>query len=127
MARKDSSPQSSSIRLSAVERVIFYVRDLERSAKWYADILGIPARHKEAGWAELDTKGVTLCLHDGREGGRVKDPTAVGFKVEDFDAAYRSLRLREVPSLSEPFSPTPGVRCLSFQDPDGNLLGIEGR
>ena len=127
MARKDSAPQSSAIRLSAVERIIFYVRDLERSAKWYEDILGIPARHKETGWAELDTKGVTLCLHDGREGGRVKDPTAVGFRVDDFDATYRSLRLREVPSLSEPFSPTPGVRCLSFQDPDGNLLGIEGR
>ena len=58
MARKDSAPQSSAIRLCAVERIIFYVRDLERSAKWYADILGIPARHKEVGWAELDTKGL---------------------------------------------------------------------
>lgn len=90
MARKDSAPQSSAIRLSAVERIIFYVRDLERSARWYADILGIQARHKEPEWAELDTKGVTLCLHGGREGGRVKDPTSIGFKVEDFDAAYRS-------------------------------------
>jgi catechol 2,3-dioxygenase-like lactoylglutathione lyase family enzyme len=127
MARKNSAPKSSGVRLSAIERVILYVRDTERSARWYSDTLGLPARHKEAGWVELETKGVTLCLHGGREGGRVKDPTSVGFKVEDFDATYRGLKLREVPGLTEPFSPSPGVRCLSFEDPDGNVLGIEGR
>lgn len=127
MAKKNSAPKSSVVRLAAVERVILYVRDIERSARWYADTLGIAARVKEPGWVELETKGVTLCLHGGREGGRIKDQTAVGFKVEDFDAAYRSLKLREVPALGEPFSPCAGLRCLSFEDPDGNRLGIEGR
>lgn len=127
MARKNSAPKSSAVRLSAVERIIFYVRDTERSARWYAEVLGIPTRHKESGWVELDVKGVALCLHGGREGGRVKDPTSIAFKVDDFDATYRSLKLREVPALTEPFSPCPGVRCLSFEDPDGNALGIEGR
>lgn len=127
MARKNSGTPSSAIRLSAVERVILYVRDTERSARWYSELLGIPARHKEPGWVELETKGVTVCLHGGRAGGRVKDPASVGFRVEDFDAAWRSLKLREVPALSEPFSPCPGLRCLSFEDPDGNVLGIEGR
>lgn len=127
MARKNSGTPSSAIRLSAVERVILYVRDTERSARWYSELLGIEAKHKEPGWVELETKGVTVCLHGGREGGRVKDPSSVGFRVEDFDAAWRSLKLREVPALSEPFSPAPGVRCLSFEDPDGNVLGIEGR
>lgn len=126
MARKDSAPKSTAIRLSALERVILYVRDTERSARWYSELLGIPARHKEPGWVELDTKGITLCLHGGREGGRIKDPTSVGFKVDNFDAAWRSLKLREVPALSEPYSPCPGMRCVSFEDPDGNVLGIEG-
>jgi lactoylglutathione lyase len=126
MARKDSSPKSTAIRLSALERVILYVRDTERSARWYSDLLGIPARHKEPGWVELDTKGIILCLHGGREGGRIKDHTSVGFKVDDFAAAWRSLKLREVPALSEPFSPCPGMRCCSFEDPDGNVIGIEG-
>jgi len=127
MARKDQAPRSSAIKLSAVERIVLYVRDTERSARWYSDLLGISARYKEPGWVELETKGVTVCLHGGREGGRIKDPASVGFKVEDFDAAWRSLKLREVPALSEPYSPCPGVRCLSFEDPDGNVLGIEGR
>lgn len=127
MARKNSAPKSSAVRLAAVERVILYVRDTERSARWYAETLGLAARHKEPGWVELETKGVTLCLHGGREGGRLKDPASVGFRVDDFDATWRSLKLREVPGLGEPFSPCAGVRCLSFEDPDGNHLGIEGR
>jgi len=127
MARKNPSPKSTAIRLSAVERIILYVRDTERSARWYSELLGIPARHKESGWVELDTQGVTVCLHGGRAAGRVRDSSSVGFRVDDFDAVHRSLKLREVPGLSEPFSPCPGLRCLSFEDPDGNVLGIEGR
>jgi len=127
MARKNQAPKSSAVRMSAVERIILYVRDTERSARWYQDNLGIAPRHKEPGWVELDIKGVSLCLHGGREGGRVKDPTSVAFKVDDFDATLRALKLREVPALGEPFSPCGGLRCLSFQDPDGNILGIEGR
>jgi len=119
-------PKSTAIRVSALERVILYVRDTERSARWYSELLGIPARHKEPGWVELDTKGITLCLHGGREGGRIKDQTSVGFKVDNFDDAWRSLQLREVSALSEPYSPAPGMRCVSFEDPDGNVLGIEG-
>ena len=85
-----------------------------------------PLRFKEPGWVEFETKGVTLCLHRGRNGGVSKDPNEVSFRVRDFDAVYRSLQLREVPGLGEPHSPCEGVRCVSFQDPDGNRLGIEG-
>jgi catechol 2,3-dioxygenase-like lactoylglutathione lyase family enzyme len=127
MARKNSVPNSSNIHLSVLDRVIFFVRDIERSARWYVQTLGLVVRYQEPGWVEFETKGVTLCLHGGREGGRVKDPTTVGFRVEDFDATYRALRLREVPGLTEPLSPCAGVRCFSFEDPDGNVVGIEGR
>jgi hypothetical protein len=50
----------------------------------------------------------------------------VGFRVENFDASYKALQLREVPQLGEPYSPVAGLRCAQFSDPDGNALGIEG-
>jgi lactoylglutathione lyase len=127
MTRKNPAPRSSVPTLAAVERIILYVRDTERSARWYHETLGLPVRVKEPGWVELDTKGVTLCLHGGRKHGPSPDQPSVGFKVDDFDATWKKLQLREVPGLGEPFSPCPGVRCLSFQDPDGNALGVEGR
>ena len=81
MGRKNSAPKSSVVRLSAVERVILYVRDTERSARWYSDTLGLTARHKEPGWVELETKGISLCLHGGREVSLVKDPSSFCFNV----------------------------------------------
>lgn len=126
MPRKKPAARRAAAALSDVGRVILYVKDTERSARWYSEVLGIPARHREQGWVELETKGVVLCLHGGREAGPARDAAQVGFRVPDFDAAWRALQLREVPGLTEPFSPCPGVRCLSFRDPDGNALGLEG-
>lgn len=124
MAKPNPAPRSSTPALSVVERVILFVRDTERSARWYADTLGLPVRHKEPGWVELETRGVALCLHSGPP---AKAPTAqVGFRVDNFDASYKALQLREVPGLGEPYSPVQGLRCAQFADPDGNALGIEG-
>jgi catechol 2,3-dioxygenase-like lactoylglutathione lyase family enzyme len=126
MARKKAPAKSSAPSLTFLTRIIFHVRDTERSARWYHETLGIPIRHMDNGWVELETEGVTLCLHGGRKKAAAEDQPSVAFRVKDFDAAHRALKLREVPGLSEPFSPCPGVRCLSFRDLDGNDLGIEG-
>ena len=124
MAKSNPAPRSSTPALSVVERIILFVRDTERSARWYSETLGLPVRHKESGWVELETRGVSLCLHSGPA---AKAPTAqVGFRVDNFDAAYKALQLREVPGLGEPYSPAQGLRCAQFADPDGNALGIEG-
>lgn len=124
-SRKPGS-KSSGLALSVVERIILYVRDVERSVRWYGDTLGIPARHQERGWAELDTRGVVLCLHGGRSAPPPKEPPQVGFKVESFDAAFKALQLREVANLSDPLEPCPGIRVAHFTDPDGHLISIEG-
>ena len=126
MAARKPAPKSAALALSAVERVILYVRDVERSVRWYADTLGLPARHRERGWAELETRGIVLCLHGGRNAPPPKQAAQVGFKVDAFDPAYKALQLREVEGLSDPLEPCPGVRVAHFSDPDGHLISIEG-
>jgi len=127
MARKKAAAKSSVPLLAGIQRIILYVKDTERSARWYTETLGIPVRFKDRGWVELETEGATLCLHAGRKHPAAEDQPSVGFRVKDFDAACKALQLREVPGLGEPYSPVEGVRCLSFRDLDGNELGIEGR
>lgn len=126
MSARKPAPRRSTLALSAVERIIFYVRDVERSARWYAGVLGLPARNVDRGWAELETRGIALCLHGGRASAPPKEPPQVGFKVENFDEAYRALQLREVDNLSDPLQPNPGVRIAHFTDPDGHRISIEG-
>jgi predicted enzyme related to lactoylglutathione lyase len=123
MARKQTAVPG----IGVVERIILYVRDVGRAARWYSEVLGLSVRYEDKTWAEFETKGVGLCLHAGRKTGRVAELNAVSFRVEDFDASYRALMLLEVADLTEPFSPGPELRCASFSDPDGNIIGIEGR
>lgn len=124
---KPSPRKSVELKLDTVERVILYVRDTVRSARFYRETLGVPVRHEEKGWVEFDTKGTILCLHGGRKRRAGEGETSVSFQVKDFDAIYRALQLREVDGLTEPKSPCEGVRYASFRDPDGNTLSIEGR
>jgi predicted enzyme related to lactoylglutathione lyase len=127
MAGKPKAQKASGLKLDTVARVILYVKDTERSARFYSQTLGIPVKYADEGWIEFDTKGTPVCLHSGRTKRAGDSEAAVSFQVKDFDAAYRALKVREVEGLTEPHSPCGGLRYASFRDLDGNVLSIEGR
>lgn len=119
--------QDTALKLDTIERIILYVRDTRRATKFYTKTLGLPVRVQEDGWVEFETKGTTLCLHSGRDRRPAEGETSLSFQVRDFDAAYRQLQLLEVDGLTDPRSPCEGTRYVSFKDPDGNALSIEGK
>ena len=119
------------LTLTKVGYLIVYVKDVEKSAAWYSEKLGIPAGHVEKGWGELQTSGFTLALH-GTEKAPPKLPETaptVVFSVDDVRAAHAALaaagvKASELHQVCE-FDGKVGVSA-DFTDLDGNRLSVYG-
>ena len=101
------------------------VTDLERSIRWYEDVLGFKLLYKsgEIAWCELSTavQRVNVGLSERREAGGSGGATLT-FGVNDLDAAKGELDRLAVRQDGE-IMDIPGlVRLLTFFDPDDNAL-----
>lgn len=109
--------------LGPIERVWFWVADMDRALKFYTEVLGLRllSRHGDE-WAELDGGTIRLALHGG---GDEREPGGtVVFEVEDLLEARLALELRGL-VLDPHIGEVEGVaRFASFTDPDGNRLQL---
>lgn len=103
---------------------ILFVTDLERSRRFYHELLGIPIVSEDPSSIELDTGATTLALHRAHVGTAGHHPmmaagcARIGFYVESLDTTHQ--RLVDA-----------GVRCVTpaerrfdlwvalYEDPDG--------
>ncbi len=101
------------------------VASLDRSIRWYGELLGFELlyRLEETAWCELRTGvervnvGLSEVERPGGGGG-----ATLTFGVEDIEAAKAELDLREV-RQDGPIRDIAGmVRLLTFYDPDDNAL-----
>ena len=83
--------------VSRVSVVYLYVTDMERSLRFYRDLLGIPLEGDED-WAEAALGGTRFALHATHEGiGELSAGTIhVSLEVADADAAAERLRAEGV-------------------------------
>ena len=52
-------------QFSGIQTVVTYVRDVDASAAFYADVLGLPCVYKNEGVTAFDTGGPRILLHPG--------------------------------------------------------------
>jgi lactoylglutathione lyase len=113
-----------------VNYAIVLVSDMERSVKFYRDVLGMTLRFQSPHWTEFVTEGATLALHladapataDGpglEPAGRCRP----GLQVADLDAFHTRMREHHVPCTQEP-TLTFGSRIAQYTDPDGLVIGV---
>ena len=113
--------------VTGVAQVALSVRDLNRAAAFYRDILGLPHLFDAQNMSFFDIAGTRLMLsaQGGEPGGR---GTLLYLKVADLAAAHAALDAQGVHFEQPPHvigrSPTAEVWLAWCADPDGNLLGL---
>jgi lactoylglutathione lyase len=118
------------VAVESVGSVILYVRDLEASAAFYRDVVGLLIKLRDAGYAEFVTGETRFGLlerirafdlihreHGGPAG-------EVLFLVDDVDAEAERLRGLGVEFLSGPVDRPWGHRTLHLLDPDGFVVEL---
>jgi catechol 2,3-dioxygenase-like lactoylglutathione lyase family enzyme len=118
-----------------IHHIAVQTADLERSAYFYGEILGL-ARMKE----ERSPKGRKIIWFDSGTGrielysGKPEQPLnkswspntvgplSIGFRVNNLEAAVRYLTEAKVPLIKAPYEPVPGERAAMIQGPDGEEI-----
>lgn len=115
--------------------VILYVADLEKTKRFYGELLGLKLRNEFGTYIEYETGNTVLSMNtreSGREITKLPIPDGVknehtfelGFVTEDVRRAVQRLRAAGVPILLEPTEKPWGQIVAYAQDPDGHYIEI---
>jgi catechol 2,3-dioxygenase-like lactoylglutathione lyase family enzyme len=107
--------------------------DLDRSAAFYVDTLGLTARDRSPFALVLDGRGATLRVTAVAEK-PAAGYTVLGWDVDDLDAAVDELRGRGITFTRydgmdqdehDAWTAPSGTRVAWFRDPDANTLSLQ--
>jgi catechol 2,3-dioxygenase-like lactoylglutathione lyase family enzyme len=109
-----------------VGAVILLVSNMEKSIKFYSDILELPVKTRSKDWTEFFNHDTVLALHPAPEKKkRLKtgSGTLVGFEVTDLDSTVKKLNEKRVKFFKRTKKQPFGKHAI-VQDPDGHLISI---
>ena len=107
--------------------VIIAVSDLERSIKFYNEIIGMPIKNKRANWVELAKQGATVILHPASRpintGTSIENGIVIGLVVGDIESAIQELKSKKVTVYREVVSQKAGKNAIVL-DPDKYMISL---
>ena len=109
-----------------VGAVILLVSNMEKSIKFYNEILELPIKTQSKDWTEFFNKDTVLALHPAPKKKsilRVGSGTLVGFEVSDLNSTVEKLKQKRVKFFKKPKEEPFGKHAI-VQDPDGHLISI---
>ena len=113
--------------LGPIMQILVPVTDVDRAARFYADVLGLPLLFRYPGNAFFDAHGVRLYLAAPTEPGYT-GPATIYFRVDDVTATFERLTERGAAAREQPEIAHRDAEYdlwLAFvSDPDGNNIGL---
>jgi catechol 2,3-dioxygenase-like lactoylglutathione lyase family enzyme/uncharacterized protein YunC (DUF1805 family) len=133
-----SKPAPAGLRVKTLDHVTLVVKDLERSRRFYVDVLGMrevrrPAFSFAGSWFQAGTTQIHLILeYSGsgpagnllaadRRGSRTQH---FAFEVDDAEATVQLLKDKNVPILDGPKPRPDGYIQIFVTDPDGHVVEL---
>ena len=137
---ESSSPggRTRQLQVKCIDHATLVVKDLERSRRFYRDVLGMretprPAFSFAGLWFQAGTTQIHLILEyegSGPAGNLLpaaqRSPRThhVAFLVEDATAAFAYLQAQEVPLVAPPKPRPDGYMQVFVADPDGHVIEL---
>lgn len=111
-----------------LSRVIVFVKDMQKCAAFYRDVLGLPPHgFADATWMSFEAGGCFISLHKGAAGaGRKPKQIQLVFKVTDVAAAREQLVAKGV-AMDNVIVPDDTFSFCNGRDPEGNWFQISSR
>ena len=108
--------------------VILAVKDLDKSIKFYHEIIGLPIKNQRRSWVDLGSTGALLSLHPAsltaeHIGSSLDNGITIGFLVGDINSAIDELKSKGVKIYREISEREAGKNAIVL-DPDDYLVSL---
>jgi predicted enzyme related to lactoylglutathione lyase len=124
-ASRKSAPAAESFLPRRIGHVMVFVKNMKKAVAFYRDTLGLACAYESDCWSEFRTEGATLALHHAEDA--APRNTGISFNVGNVDDTVGVLVSRGVKIVRQAEAVCDDIRCASFADPEGNVLGVSGR
>jgi lactoylglutathione lyase len=107
--------------------VIIAVSNLEKSVKFYNEIIGMPIKNKRENWVELGKQGASVILHPAttkiNTGTSIENGIVIGLVVGDIQSAVQELKSQNVTIYRDIESHKAGTNAIVL-DPDKYMISL---
>jgi len=107
--------------------VIIAVSDLEKSVKFYNEVIGLPIKNQRENWVDLGKQGATVILHTASKpintGTSIENGIVIGLIVGDVESALQELKAQKVVVHRDIESHKTGKNAIIL-DPDKYMISL---
>ncbi|HEY7164915.1 MAG TPA: VOC family protein [Candidatus Binatia bacterium] len=116
---------ASPFKVTGIDHVVFHVKDLARSRKFYVDFLGMEVDHERSWQCFLKCGNQGVALFEARDGAEVHGGSEVNHMALQLAAGdYQRVKSILENAGIEVHGRPGDAHCIYFHDPDGHQLQL---